>query len=323
MLSLDFTRAVEQPKTSSTGQPEKHSGIRLAADILRKAVPDKITKDRAFLPLTQIDLLIEAPAYFTVAVVSTVEAPQTGKSGKRFITVKVTDLVKHDLVKLQKQCFPQLIAGGDAWTRMKVLKTAEKSFNTDGYKQLRILAFGDELVKTVYKRLEVGMVVAFADLKQLDYSENSGVAMRIEAEDQVYPLGKSSDMVFCKGIVQKAGAPVTNPFSAASGLQSGKGCGRFLNKQHQTTCDQHSLEQQDHKLSRIISSRGALHSDHIDINKTQRLQREEFVEKKFKPVNSILQAQKKVIISPRSKALEEKRMSKEIEKYDQYFKERT
>jgi hypothetical protein len=36
-----------------------------------------------------------------------------------------------------------------------------------------------------------------------------------------------------------------------------------------------------------------------------------------------MQAQKKVIISPRSKALEERRMSKEIEKYDQYFKERT
>jgi hypothetical protein len=50
--------------------------------------------------------MLDPPAYFTVAVVTTVEAPQTGKSGKRYITIKVTDLIKHDMVKLQRTCLP-------------------------------------------------------------------------------------------------------------------------------------------------------------------------------------------------------------------------
>ncbi len=115
------------------------------------------------------------------------------------MSFRVTSLIKYDTSRLKKLCFPQLVTGGDNWEQIKVQKAADKSFNSDGYKNVKILAFGDDLVKVVAKRMELGMVVAFQNLKQLDYSENSGVSLRIESEDQFYTLGKSADLFFCKG----------------------------------------------------------------------------------------------------------------------------
>jgi hypothetical protein len=80
-------------------------------------------------------------------------------------------------------------------------KILDRSFTSDGYKQIRLLAFGDELCQKLAKRMgHPGIVVALTDLKFLDYSEHSGQSMRIESEEQVFTLGKSEDLTFCKGL---------------------------------------------------------------------------------------------------------------------------
>lgn len=61
------------------------------------------------------------------------------------------------------------------WEQQRLVRAAEKSFCSDGYKQVRVLAFGEDLCKTLIKRIGVvSMVVGFADLKLLDYSEHTG-----------------------------------------------------------------------------------------------------------------------------------------------------
>jgi hypothetical protein len=51
---------------------------------------------------------------------------------------------------------------------------------------LRVLAFGEDLCKTIQKRVGIpGMVVCLFNLKRLDYSEQTGFSFRIESEDQV------------------------------------------------------------------------------------------------------------------------------------------
>ena len=49
-----------------------------------------------------------------------------------------------------------------------MINRGEKSFNQDGYKVVRVLAFGD-ITKFLAKRMAiVGLVVALVDLKALD-----------------------------------------------------------------------------------------------------------------------------------------------------------
>jgi hypothetical protein len=53
----------------------------------------------------------------------------------------------------------------------------------------------------------MGLVVGISELGVLDYSENSGITYRIDSEKSSFvSIGKSEDMVFCKGIPQKNAA---------------------------------------------------------------------------------------------------------------------
>lgn len=48
------------------------------------------------------------------------------------------------------------------------------------------------------------MIVCLSNLPRLDYSENSGVAFRIESEGQIACIGKAEELSFCKGMAKGA-----------------------------------------------------------------------------------------------------------------------
>ena len=111
--------------------------------------------------------------------------------------MKVTTLVKYDSSKLKRAVFSQIeqVAGNK-----ERMQAAEKSFNEDNYKVVRILAFGEELCKKVSAKLGVpGIVVAFSNLLPLDFSNNSGQSLRLETEEQFFTIGKSAEYIICKG----------------------------------------------------------------------------------------------------------------------------
>lgn len=110
-------------------------------------------------------------------------------------------------------------------------KQVERSFNRDGYKTLRVLAFGEDLCKTLKKRVGYpGMVICLSNLKRLDYSEQSGYSFRIEKDDHVLSLGKSEEYYVCKGAEKKA-TPGMVPAMFGMNKQQ---CDRFLNKNFET-----------------------------------------------------------------------------------------
>lgn len=121
------------------------------------------------------------------------------------------------------------------------------------------------------------MVVAFSDLKALDFSENSGQALRIESEQQVYTMGKSEDFVMCKGAPKGASKDSLATITMAMSSQT---CKNFLNKAHETICETHRFQMESLKMTQIRSSRVSLHSDFIDVNQAKKQQIEEAQEKK-------------------------------------------
>lgn len=89
---------------------------------------------------------------------------------------KLSNLVKYDMSNLKKNVlhpyFPDQ-AG-----------QAEKSFNSDGYKVMRVMVFGKELIKAVINKVTlVGIVIALVDLKPMDISGQTGQSYKLDSED--------------------------------------------------------------------------------------------------------------------------------------------
>lgn len=115
---------------------------------------------------------IEGKKYFTIGVVVEVSGPTTAKTGKTYFSIKISTLNRYDTSKIRKILIPEIseIQGNPG-----KIGAAERSFNENGYKTVKLLAFGEELCRPLAKKIEIpGLVVAFSDLKPLDFSENSG-----------------------------------------------------------------------------------------------------------------------------------------------------
>jgi hypothetical protein len=163
---------------------EHFSKISLSATIPHKPVPSTLlTGERPYIPLEFVDLAQPMPAdalYFTVGVIVEVSGPTTAKTGKTYFTLKLSTLEKYDISKLKRFLFPKIPELAASEGRMRA---ADKSFTMDGYKQLKVLAFGEDLCRPLAKKIGFpGMVIALTDLRPLDFSENSGQALRIENE---------------------------------------------------------------------------------------------------------------------------------------------
>lgn len=100
------------------------------------------------------------------------------------------------------------------------------------------MVFGKELVKAVINNVAiVGIVIALIDLKPMDMSGNTGQSYKLDSEDQIITIGKSEDLVFCKGAPKDAMASALPVMSLGLHLQ----CHRFLNKAHEITCSDHTF----------------------------------------------------------------------------------
>ena len=147
------------------------------------------------------------------------------------------------------------------------VKQAERTFNSDGYKSVRVLAFRDETVTNLMHKMgTVGLVVSLAGLMRLDYSSNNGHSFKIECADQAFVLGHSEELSFCKG------APKCNQVNNLPVLSLGNHlqCNRFINKNVDKACSTHQFMLAEHQMTQIRSSRASLHSDFIDLNKARK-----------------------------------------------------
>ncbi len=80
------------------------------------------------------------------------------------MTFKLSTLAKFDRSRVKKNVLQKIFTSGQE----EMVTRGEKSFNQDGYKVVRILAFGD-ITNYLAKRMAiVGLVVALVDLKALD-----------------------------------------------------------------------------------------------------------------------------------------------------------
>lgn len=277
-----------------------------------------------FVPFETVDLVESLPeSYFTVGTVVEVKGPETGRNGKTFLTFKFANLVKYDMSRLRKNVLDKIEEVFD--NNQQVMKQAARSFNTDGYKTLRIIVFGEDLCKAVAKKIGiVGLVVCLSNLKRLDYSEHSGVTLRIENEEQVFCVGKSEDLSFCKG------APKGTSVNLLPVMQLGKHleCNRFFNKSQEKACSEHKFMEAEKQMTMIRSGRATLHSDFIDINKVKNNQLKEEKEKQKGSLSSKMfgnsirnsaLAQKAAPTSPQTKLREIKQASKEQQFYEKYI----
>jgi len=66
-----------------------------------------------------------------------IQGPLTSKQNKKYAVMKVSDLQKYDMSMVKKML--ERMYQGDP----EAIKTAEKSFNSNGYKLLKLLAFDE------------------------------------------------------------------------------------------------------------------------------------------------------------------------------------
>jgi hypothetical protein len=104
---------------------------------------------RDFIPIEKLDSEIinrssEAvkPAirsFFTIGVIVDISAPLQSKNNKKYRAIKVSDLVKYDIFKVKKHLEKTYSQDKDGY------KMAEKSFNSNGYKVLKIMVFDEAM----------------------------------------------------------------------------------------------------------------------------------------------------------------------------------
>lgn len=78
---------------------------------------------------------------------------------------------------------------------------AEKSFNSNGYRCLKIMIFGDLVPKLC--KLQVGTVIGLLNPKCMKPTVENGYAFTIDLEAQLFKIGFAEDFVMCKGVTSK------------------------------------------------------------------------------------------------------------------------
>lgn len=99
------------------------------------------TSRREFLSLEKMDYTILGSsilrAYFTIGVIIEISAVRESKNGKPYAFMKISDLVKYDIMRAKKMIEAK-------FKEDDVLrKQLERNFTQNGYKTLKIMAFGE------------------------------------------------------------------------------------------------------------------------------------------------------------------------------------
>ncbi len=154
----------------------------------------------------------------------------------------------------------------------EAIKIAEKSFNSNGYKHVKLMAFDAAMNET--SKLQVGTVIGLVNPKPMKATVEYGFSFLLDAAASMFRIGFSEDIAFCKG----QGNMTSSGFSAITPLSS---CKQYLNKSIETLCDSHKLLQQTSALNKIRSGRNQFHSDTIDLNLVRKQQMIEDQEKRI------------------------------------------
>lgn len=172
---------------------DSHSGI-----IIRKGTRT-ITEDeikvaagsRHFIDVMSMDMfesrseqakLQQSQGFFTIGVVTESSPPIAGKSGKQFSIMKITDLIKYDMNKVRLQLTEHLedkikksVCDKDE------IKTALKSFTTNGYKQIKIMCFEESATELTH--LRPGVIIQLINPRLMKVDPNHGISFSITSKN--------------------------------------------------------------------------------------------------------------------------------------------
>lgn len=203
----------------------------------------KATNRRQFAALGKLDHpsgpAHQGKGFFTVGVVVDKIGVLTSKSGKNYTVLKLSDLVKHDVAKMKAML--GMTFGKD----LEGYKTALRAFNSDGYKAVTLMAFGESALAA--KKIPSGTVVAVLTPRLLQSNPNpgeqrkneGGLTFCVDSPDALISIGFSSDFNICTEV----------SVNSSSGKQTK--CTRFVNTSIQRICDEHKARLQANRLTKF------------------------------------------------------------------------
>ncbi len=163
------------------------------------------TSAHDFVPISKIDSFAEDTAlnkqnenesnqrpYFTIGVVVELSNLMKSKKGKAYCNLKLSDLNKYDMSKVNK-----LLAHAFDNQDCDAQKIAKKCFNSNGYKTMRIIAFGD--VANKLSKCSTGLVMGILNPRLMSSNPEQGQTFCIDIESQIFQIGLACDLGFCKG----------------------------------------------------------------------------------------------------------------------------
>lgn len=164
---------------------------------------------------------------FSVGVVVDRTGVLTSKNGKKFISVKFSDLQKFDREKVRKS-MAQTLGPDSAKIQMN------KLYNKNMYRVITIMCFGDSAVK-IAKVCLPGTVMAVIGPKfmpaKAGQNEDQHLTYTIESDANLVQIGYCFDYDVCKG-------QDSNPRTPSVKCP----CIQFVNKSVERMCDRHKLE---------------------------------------------------------------------------------
>ena len=176
---------------------------------------------RTFVQFDQLDskeqlsstgLVSSQKGFFTIAVMVDKSRVLESKHGKKFIILKLSDLVKYDMSKVRQLIEKEFKNDPGAQ------KEALKVYNAEGYKTINFLAFGESLTLP-FSKIVAGTVLAVLNprLMRPQQKESTGKAggaggpldtfvkktpdqehsFSIESENAIIKIGTSKDFNIC------------------------------------------------------------------------------------------------------------------------------
>ncbi|CDW78551.1 UNKNOWN [Stylonychia lemnae] len=308
------------------GLKEKYTGLIFKNRLLNEEDVDIFTRAREFIPIETLDTTIlekdrigenkkaTIRSFFSIGVLVDVSGPFQSKSNKRYTILRVTDLVKYNMSAVKKE-LTKLYEGNP-----EGLKIAEKSFNSNGYKTIKLMAFEDAIGETT--KIQQGTIVGLVNPKPMKATVEYGYSFCIDASASIFRIGYSQDFIYCPG----KGNMTTSGFVNPNGVQS---CKYFLNKSVEPICDIHRNMAEQRILERVRSHRNNMMSEAVDVNQvTKRL----LIEERERRIgafnnNGMRQFRKggagpKQHLSPKSQKILEIQKQKEKEQFDSFMKDR-
>ena len=178
---------------------EKYSGliVKKGARLMKEEEIEMHIRGRKFLPIEEAESHVEKTgkmdikAMFTIGVLVENSRVNRSKNGKEFCTMKFTDLVKYDILKVKKVLETKFKDDKDG------LKMAEKSYNSNGYKTFKLMVFNELAHKM--SNYQIGTIMGIMSYKSMPPTTEYGYTFCIDTNSQLFKIGFSEEYAMCKG----------------------------------------------------------------------------------------------------------------------------